>query len=120
MAERSCRQVQVATNCNPATQVLYLAVTSFLDKRTEDEERKKFEAAQKDRCARSHHTISGRLACDKSASGVVLGHAQGAAAGHGRRKGPKAEEDGRRAHTRGRTGVWAIASGLCALNPWGS
>jgi hypothetical protein len=31
-------------------QVAYLAIATFLDKRTEDEERKKYEAAQKTRC----------------------------------------------------------------------
>lgn len=31
-------------------QVLYLSISSFLDKRVEDEERKKYEAAQKARC----------------------------------------------------------------------
>jgi hypothetical protein len=38
-------------------QVLYLSISSFLDKRVEDEERKKYEAAQKARCAPPCNTI---------------------------------------------------------------
>ena len=75
-AQRACksRSADMLTSSHgPTTQVVYLAVASFLDKRTEDEERKKFAAAQKDRCVSRLSCTRQFLQARMHGTGVELG-----------------------------------------------